>query len=74
MFVDALACKIAWHICERMTQSNSKKEALQAEYAQAISDARKVNALEIGVQTQPVDEWLLSRGTGQLVNSEWGEE
>ena len=72
--MDALACKIAWHLCERMTQSNSKKDALQSEYAQAISDARKVNALEIGVQVQPVDEWLLSRSGGQLVNSEWGEE
>ena len=29
LFVDALACKIAWHLCELMTQSNSKKDALQ---------------------------------------------
>ncbi len=36
--------------------------------------ARRMNAIEIGPFKQPVDEWLSARRTGQLVNSEWGEE
>lgn len=74
LFVDALACKIAWHICEEITQSKSKKDDLREEYILAMREARRLNALEIGQQKQPVDEWLAARRTGQLYNSEWGEE
>lgn len=74
LFVDALAAKIAWQLCEALTQSNSKKQAAHEEYVLAIREARKMNAIEIGVQKQPVDEWVSARWHGQLVNSEWGEE
>ena len=74
LFVEALACKIAWHLCEALTQSNTKKTAAQQEYVLAIREARKMNAIEIGTQKQPIDEWLAARRTGQLSNAEWGEE
>lgn len=74
LFVEALACKIAWHLAEAITQSNTKKAALQEEYRAAIAEARRMNAIELGALKQPVDEWLLARTTGQLANSEWGEE
>lgn len=74
LFVEALACKIGWHLCEQITQSNTKKDALFNEYRMIVSEARKMNALEIGAQKQPVDEWLVARWNGQLMNSEWGEE
>lgn len=74
LFVEALACKIAWHLCEALTQSNTKKQAAQQEYVLAIREARRMNAIEIGTLKQPIDEWLLARRTGQLVNSEWEQE
>ncbi len=74
LFVEAYACSIALQICESITQSNSKKEAAERAYIHAIREARRLNAIEIGPYKQPVDEWLAARRTGQLVNSEWGDE
>lgn len=74
LFVEALACKLAWHLCEAITQSNSKKEAALAEYKMAIAEARKMNAIELGVLKQPPDEWITARQNGQLYGAEWGEE
>jgi hypothetical protein len=74
LFVEALACHIALHLCESLTQSNSKKEAAERAYLYSIREARRMNAIEIGIPKQPVDEWLLARRIGQLVNSEWGDE
>lgn len=74
LFVEAYACRIALHLCEAITQSNTKKEAAERAYLYAIREARRMNAIEIGTFKQPVDEWVAARRTGQLVNSEWGEE
>ncbi|MDH4185528.1 MAG: hypothetical protein OEV08_00905 [Nitrospira sp.] len=74
MFVEMLACKIAWHCCEQLTQSNSKKQILMEEYRGLKNEARQVNAFEVHAQPQPVDEWLTARWNGQLVNSEFDEE
>ena len=74
LFVEALACKIALHLCEALTQSNPKKDAAERAYLYSIREAKRLNAIEIGTQKQPVDEWVVARRTGQLVNSEWGDE
>ena len=74
LFVDALACKMAWQMCEKFTQSNSKKDSALNEYVIAIREAKKVNAIEIGLQVQPVDEWVTGRLSGQLANTEWRQE
>jgi hypothetical protein len=74
LFVEMLACKIAWHCCEKLTQSNSKKAALMEEYKLTRAMAKKANAFDLASQPQPVDEWLVARSTGQLVNTEWNEE
>lgn len=74
LFIEALACKIALHLCEALTQSNTKKEAAERAYLYSIREAKRINAIEIGRQIQPVDEWLAARRTGQLVNSEWSQE
>lgn len=73
-FVEMLACKIAWHCCEDITQSNTKKDAIHQEYLEAKAEARRTNAFEQNKQPEPVDEWLMARRTGQLVNTEWDEE
>jgi hypothetical protein len=74
MFVEMLACKIAWHVCEDITQSNTKKAAIAQEYVELKAEARRTNAFELPKNPQPVDEWLVARHTGQLVNTEWDEE
>lgn len=73
-FVEMLACKLALQCCERITQSNTKKAAINEEYRTLLSEARKVNAFEVAKNPEPVDEWLAARQIGQLVNTEWLEE
>lgn len=63
-FVEMLACKIAWHTCEDITQSNTKKAALMQEYGEHRAEARKTNAFELPSQDEPEDDWLVSRQGG----------
>ena len=74
MFVEMLACKIAWQCCEDITQSNTKKAAINQEYLDLKAEARRTNAFELPKNPEPVDEWLVARHTGQLVDTEWDEE
>ncbi len=74
IFVEMLACKIAWTVCERITQSVSLRAAIMEEYKEWRAEARRANAFEQNKQAEPVDEWLLARQSGQLVNTEWDEE
>jgi hypothetical protein len=60
-FVEALACKIAAHCCEEITQSNDKKQDAQAQYKQAISEARLSNAIQKPPQRSPEDSWVTAR-------------
>ena len=61
LFDEALAAKIAWHLAEEVTQSNSKKEAVFQEYKLAVNEARKVNAIEKPPIEPPEDTWLSAR-------------
>lgn len=63
-FVDMLACKIAWHCCERLTQSNTKKAAIMEEYRESRDEARRTNAFELTLQDEPDDSWLAARIAG----------
>lgn len=74
LFVEMLACKMAWHCAESLTQSNSKKMSALEEYKEVRREARQVNAFEVPTQPQPVDEWMTARWNGQLVNTEFDEE
>jgi hypothetical protein len=72
LFVEALACKMAWHMCEQVTQSNTKKDALKQEYKDVIAEARKANAFEKIVDDQPVDTWISARINGTMFgDSAW---
>jgi hypothetical protein len=73
LFIEMLACKIAWHCCEEITQSNTKKESLERMYDRARAVARKMNAFEQPQQHEPVDSWILARQSGQLVDETWRE-
>ena len=63
-FIEMLACKIAWHTCEKITQSNTKKQALNQEYLDAKAEARRTNAFELAPQEEPEDTWLTARQGG----------
>lgn len=61
LFREALACKIAAEICEDLTQSNEKRKMAWQEYQQAISDAKRCNAIERPPQQQPDNQFIFSR-------------
>jgi len=60
-FVEALAAKMAWHMCEAITQSNTKKaDALKA-YDRIIAEAKLANSIE-QVPEDPADDlWITAR-------------
>lgn len=61
LFVNALAARIALHLCERITQSNQKKIDAEKAYAQAISAARRSNAFAKISDEPPEDPWMAAR-------------
>jgi hypothetical protein len=74
IFVDMLACKLAWHCCEQITQSNSKKASMMEEYAYHRAEGRRTNAFEQNAQPEPMDSWLTARAVGSMVGLDWDEE
>jgi len=61
LFRDLFSTAIAIELCERITQSNTKKEAQMIDYRNIVSQARRVNAFESTSQEMPVDSWLVAR-------------
>ena len=68
LFIEMLACKLAWHLCELITQSNTKKADLKEEYKDLRNEARRINAFEKPSPQEPIDPWLISRRTGTEMN------
>ena len=64
LFADMLACKIAWHCCEEITQSNQKKADIEREYDKAKADAKRTNAFEQATPQEPEPPWLTARYAG----------
>ena len=64
LFADMLACKIAWHCCEEITQSNQKKADIEREYDKARADAKRINAFEQATPQEPEPPWLTARYAG----------
>jgi hypothetical protein len=61
LFVEALATKLAFELCEEITQSNTKKEGLRQDYEQVIRNARRMNAIEKVSSEPPEDTWVTVR-------------
>lgn len=61
MFVDAAASLMAFEMCERLTQSNQKKDFLWQEYMENVAKARSVDAQENPVQQFEEDSWIEAR-------------
>lgn len=64
LFADMLACKIAWHCCEELTQSNQKKADIEREYKDAKAEAKRTNAFEQATPQEPEPPWLTARYAG----------
>jgi len=60
-FTEAFASRLAAEACERITQSNTKKQTAEADYKRAISDALRADAIENPPDPLPDDSWVLSR-------------
>lgn len=61
LFCEALACRLAIAIVERLTQSNQKKQQLKDDYAHAIAEASAMNAFEKLPAEAPDDDYWLAR-------------
>lgn len=61
MYLDAVASLMAYEMCEKLAQSNQKKDALWQEYNDALMKARSVDAQENPVQQFEEDSWIEAR-------------
>ena len=60
-FREALSCKLAYELCEELTQSNTKKADLREDYKKAIQDAGLTSAIEKPSVLPPEDVWITVR-------------
>lgn len=70
-FVYALGASMAMHMCEEITQSNSKIQNAQAYFDRAIAKAKKNNAMEKVPAEAPEDTWLAARYAGTDGQAPW---
>jgi hypothetical protein len=61
LFCEALAAKVAYEICESITQSSDKLKILTGLYQQVVSSAKKENGILVGVEYPPLDDYLACR-------------
>ena len=60
-FYNVMSASLAVDICEKLTQSNTKKAQLIKDYAEAVSYSRKVDAFESGPEDAADDYWWTVR-------------
>jgi hypothetical protein len=61
-FVEAFSSKLAFDICEDLTQSNTKKDILAQLFASDLLRAKKINGLQKAPDAFPTFSWLAARG------------
>ncbi len=61
LFREALSSRLALELCEQLTQSNTKKADIKAEYKDNINEARRTNAIERPAVLPPDDGWITVR-------------
>lgn len=61
MFCEALAARIAYEVCEPVTQSTAKQQACALAYKEFMGRAKMVNAIEQGPVESPLDDFILCR-------------
>lgn len=61
MFCEGLAARLALTVCEQLTQSTTKLATIAKVYDVWISDARETNAIEVGTELPPDDDYVTVR-------------
>lgn len=56
LFAEAIAARMAFDLCETITNSETKKASLHQIYLNAVKLARQQNAIEAGPTAQEIDE------------------
>jgi hypothetical protein len=65
-FVECLACKLAWEMCESLTGSNSKRDMALKEYQFSLMQAKRVNAISLPPVKVQDDTWVLAHEIGSF--------
>jgi hypothetical protein len=60
-FVEAFSSKLAFDICEDLTQSNTKKDILAQLFAADLAKAKRINGLQKAPDAFPAFSWLAAR-------------
>lgn len=60
-FIDSAATRLAWELCEALTQSNQKKDALAQEYEDSLTRAKRVDGQENPPTVYEEDDWIKVR-------------
>jgi len=60
-FSEAFAARLADECCERITQSDSKRQICMLAYKRAIREAVQSNALEVPAESPADGEWITAR-------------
>lgn len=68
LFCEALGARMGYEVCEILTQSNVKLQAIAAAYQKFMRDARLVNQLETGSTEEEEDELRLTEGPQGVVD------
>jgi len=61
LFTEALAFRLAYDACEKITQSNTKKDYLYREYETTMARAKRYNGQEDNAYYYVQDEWIKAR-------------
>lgn len=61
MFCEGLGLSIAEMVCEAITNSTAKLQAIRSRYKDKMGEARTVNAIEVGYEDAPLDDYLACR-------------
>ena len=61
MFCEGLAARIARDVCETLTNSTAKHAMIDATYRDVIARARLANAIEVGSEESPEDDFITCR-------------
>lgn len=64
LFIEGMACRLGVELCEILTQSAAKLQALEGEYKTFMTDARIANAIETGPVDAQEDDWLTVKVSG----------
>lgn len=61
LFCEGLAARIAYELCETMTNSTAKQGECGAAYKEFMGTARLINGIETSSTQPPLDDWIACR-------------